>query len=177
VLLEDARYPLATLLDTPSGLGAVTALVQDLLVQIGEWQGHRGIDHVMVFHNRPTGGAIYQSVQVQLLPLNGEWLQSLKSKPWPGRSLPAFTMEWERLFSSLIRQYMFVVLYRAATESLAAEETARLASMQNAEKNIDERIEELTKSYHQQRGDAITAELMDIVAGFEAVMGDDRMTR
>jgi F-type H+-transporting ATPase subunit gamma len=173
VLLEDAKYPLATLLETPSGLGAVTNLVQDLLVQISDWQTHRGINHLLVFYNRPIGGAIYESTQVQLLPLHGEWLHGLKEKPWPGRSLPLYTMEWQKLFSALIRQYMFVVLYRAATESLAAEETARLASMQNAEKNIDERIEDLTKRYHQQRGDAITAELMDIVAGFEAVTGSN----
>lgn len=173
VLLEDAHYPLATLLETPSGLAAVTNLVQDLLVQISEWQTHSGINHLLVFHNRPIGGAIYESRWVQLLPLQGDWLHGLKQKPWPGKSIPLYTLEWQKLFSTLIRQYMFVVLYRAATESLAAEETARLASMQNAEKNIDERIEDLTKRYHQQRGDAITAELMDIVAGFEAVTGSN----
>jgi F-type H+-transporting ATPase subunit gamma len=174
VLLEDTNYTPTILLETPSGLSAVTTLVQDLLVQIDRWQSEQGISHLLVFHNRPTGGSVYESTHTQLLPLNGEWLQGLKKKPWPGRSVPLFTMEWQQLFSSLIRQYMFVVLYRATTESLAAEETARLASMQNAEKNIDERIEALTKHYHQQRGDAITAELMDIVAGFEAVMGSGK---
>jgi F-type H+-transporting ATPase subunit gamma len=69
----------------------------------------------------------------------------------------------------LIRQYLFAVLYRALAESLASENAARLASMQAAEKNIEERSDELTARYHRRRQNAITEELLDVTAGFEVL--------
>jgi F-type H+-transporting ATPase subunit gamma len=80
-------------------------------------------------------------------------------------------MDWNRLFSWLIREYLFVSLYRAFAESLASENASRLASMQVAERNIENRLDELSAQYHQQRQSAIDAELFDLVAGFEALGG------
>jgi F-type H+-transporting ATPase subunit gamma len=78
-------------------------------------------------------------------------------------------MDWEPLFSRLIRQYLFISLYRATVESLASENAARLAAMQAAEKNIEERLTVLNAEYRQQRQNLITGELLDIVSGFEAL--------
>ena len=80
-------------------------------------------------------------------------------------------MDWDALFSALVQQYLFVALYRACAESLASEDASRLAAMQNAERNIKDRLDELHAEYHHQRQNSITAELLDIVAGYEAVMG------
>ena len=73
------------------------------------------------------------------------------------------------IFSSLIREYLFVSLYRAFAESLASENASRLASMQNAEKNIEEQMQDLHAQFHRTRQMTITEELLDIVAGFEAL--------
>ena len=78
-------------------------------------------------------------------------------------------MDWDRIFRSLIREYLFVSVYRAFANSLASENASRLAAMQNAEKNIEERLEELDVQFHRQRQMTITEELLDIVAGFEAL--------
>lgn len=83
--------------------------------------------------------------------------------------LPMFTMDRDQLFSVLIRQYLFVSLHRAFAESLASENASRLASMQNAQSNIAEQLEELTSTYHQRRQMSVTEELLDIVSGFEAL--------
>lgn len=173
-LLEDARLPLQAVVPTPSGLAGITPLVQDLLVYIEQWRMGEGIDHVVIFHNQPLGGAAYAPVTTQLLPVDLDWLRSLHGERWSSRTLPTFTMDWGQLFAALIRQYMFVALYRASAESLASEDAARMASMQNAERNIEERIEELHRRYHSQRQNQITAELLDIVSGYEAVMGKQR---
>jgi F-type H+-transporting ATPase subunit gamma len=85
--------------------------------------------------------------------------------------LPLFSMDRDQLFSALIRQYLFVSLFRACAESLASENASRLAAMQGAERNIEERLEELQTQFHQQRQMTITEELLDIVAGFEALSG------
>jgi F-type H+-transporting ATPase subunit gamma len=83
--------------------------------------------------------------------------------------LPTFSMNWRRLLSSLIRQYLFISVYRAFAESLAAENAARLASMQAAEKNIEEQLEGLAARYHRRRQSVITEELLDVTAGFEVL--------
>jgi F-type H+-transporting ATPase subunit gamma len=78
-------------------------------------------------------------------------------------------MDRSQLLAALIRQYLFVQLYRACAESLASENTSRLLTMQTAEKNIDERIDELNISYHSRRQEAITGELLDVISGFEVL--------
>ncbi len=78
-------------------------------------------------------------------------------------------MNWDDLFSSVVRQYLFVSLYRAFAESLKSENASRLSSMQAAQKNIEERLTELNSQHRHQRQSSITSELLDIVSGFEAL--------
>lgn len=68
---------------------------------------------------------------------------------------------------ALIREYLFISLYRACAESLASENASRLAAMQRAEKNIDELLEDLASKFHQLRQSSIDEELFDVVAGYE----------
>jgi F-type H+-transporting ATPase subunit gamma len=83
--------------------------------------------------------------------------------------IPLFTLSSEVLFSALIRQYFFVALFQACAESLASENSSRLAAMQIAQKNIEERLDLLNREYQQIRQTAINSELLDIVSGFEAL--------
>jgi F-type H+-transporting ATPase subunit gamma len=85
--------------------------------------------------------------------------------------LPEHTLDAERLLAALIRQHLFVGLFRACAESLASEHQMRLRAMQAAERNIQDRMEELVFAFRNHRQDAIDAELLDIGAGFEAVAG------
>ena len=100
------------------------------------------------------------------------FFQQLQEEKWPTHMLPTFTMDADRLFSALVRQYLFVSLFRACAESLASENASRLAAMRGAERNIGERIDELTSQFHQTRQMAITEELLDIASGFEALSED-----
>jgi F-type H+-transporting ATPase subunit gamma len=156
----------------PGSVEAVTGLVQDLVLEIERWHEDDGLRRVLVFHSSPRSAAGYRPRQVRLLPLDRKWLRELRDEPWPGRQLPWFSMDWDPLFAALIRQYLFVSLFRAAVESLVAENAARLAAMQNAESSIEERLETLAGRYHRQRQLEITEELLDIVSGFEALRSD-----
>lgn len=166
----DAGQEVEMILDAPGGVAGMEPLVQELLFHIEGWRNQDDIDQVLVYHNHPVGTAGYGQNSVQLLPVDLEWLRSLERQRWPSRGLPTFTMEWDQLFAALIRQQMFVVLFRACAESLAAENAARVAAMQNAESNIEDRLAELEWEYHRQRQNQIDAELLDIVSGFDAVM-------
>ncbi|MDC0832805.1 ATP synthase subunit gamma [Leptolyngbya valderiana BDU 20041] len=166
---EARRRPFADVLLVPSSVSAIVGRVQALIVDIEQWRETEGVDRVVLFYNRSQSGSRYAPHTQQLFPLDRQWLHGLETKPWHGRSLPIFTMEGTQLFSALIRQYLFVSLYRAFAESLASENASRLTSMQSAEKNIRERLDELNSQYRRQRQSAITSELLDVVSGFEAL--------
>ena len=53
--------------------------------------------------------------------------------------------------------------------TMASENASRLTAMQKAEENIEERLDNLNAQFNRQRQNAITEELLDIVAGFEAL--------
>jgi len=167
--VEDAGQPVEELMTTPSSTAGITPLVQEIIMIIEEWHFRQNVDHFMLFYNDYISGSNYQPYKVQLLPVNHDWLKDLARKKWDSKSLPIFRMDCNKIFSSLIREYLFVSLYRAFAESLASENASRLASMQNAEKNIEEQMMDLHVQFHRTRQMTITEELLDIVAGFEAL--------
>jgi F-type H+-transporting ATPase subunit gamma len=167
--VEDAGQPIDELMATPSSTAGITALVQEIIMVIEEWHFRQNVDHFVLFYNDYISGANYRPYKVQLLPVNRDWLKEIARKKWDSKSLPIFRMDTDKIFSSLIREYLFVSLYRAFAESLASENASRLASMQNAEKNIEEQMLDLHVQFHRTRQMTITEELLDIVAGFEAL--------
>ena len=167
--IEDAGLSVSESLTTPGSTAGITPMVQEIMMILEQWRFDRQIDHVYLFYSEYLTGASYRPFMLPLLPVDQTWLASLERKKWDSRTLPIFTMDWDVLFSALIREYLFVSLYRAFAESLASENASRLAAMQNAEKNIEERLTELQGQFHRQRQMTITEELLDILAGFEAL--------
>lgn len=167
--VEDAGQPIDELLTTPGSTAGITPLVQEIIMIIEEWHFRQNVDRFVLFYNDYISGANYRPYMIQLLPVNRDWLKDIARKKWESKTLPIFRMDGDRIFSSLIREYLFVSLYRAFAESLASENASRLASMQNAEKNIEEQMMDLNVQFHRTRQMTITEELLDIVAGFEAL--------
>ncbi len=158
----------------PGSMAAITEMIQDIVVKIDGWHSHQGVSRVFLFYNHPLTGAAYRPHWLSLLPVKPENFRYLAEQTWESRSVPIYTMEWQQLFSALLRQYLFVSLYRAFAESLMSENASRLATMQAAERNIKDHLEELNALFHQQRQRMITEELLDIVSGFEALADDKR---
>lgn len=169
--LEASGQAIEESFPVPGDIAGITPLVQELLLQVDRWRFESELEQIVIFYNSPRTGAAYEQTMIYLLPVDLAWLERLKRKPWSSRTLPTFTMDWADLFAALIRQYFFVGLYRALAESLASENASRLASMQAAEKNIEEKMAELNAQFHRERQRAITEELLDIVAGAEALTG------
>jgi F-type H+-transporting ATPase subunit gamma len=167
--IEDAGQIVDELLTTPSSTAGITPLVQEIIMVIEEWYTRGNVDRFVLFYNEYLTGATYHPHMLQLLPVDVDWLKEISRKKWESKSLPIFRMDAKKIFSSLIREYLFVSLYRAFAESLASENASRLASMQNAEKNIEEQLQDLHVQFHRTRQMTITEELLDIVAGFEAL--------
>lgn len=73
------------------------------------------------------------------------------------------------LFRRIVREIITVALHRAGIGSLASENASRLAAMHAAEGNLEERLAHLHQEFRRERQNGIAAELLDVVAGFEAL--------
>jgi F-type H+-transporting ATPase subunit gamma len=73
------------------------------------------------------------------------------------------------LVEKILPMYVHVLIYRALLETSAGENGARMVAMDNATRNCEDLITRLTLKYNKARQAAITAELMDIVGGTEAL--------
>ena len=170
--LVDAGLPLTRLFPVPNSVKGITPLVGQIQI---ESELHRAKDdnaRVYVFHNRPKSGAPYEPISQRLLPLDAEWQQELAKVRWPTGNLPEIMCDGTATLRALIREYLFISLFRACAESLASENASRLAAMQRADKNIDELVEDLNRTFHRLRQSSIDEELFDVVSGFEALGGD-----
>jgi F-type H+-transporting ATPase subunit gamma len=170
--LEDAGRPLDSGIDLPGAAPGITLMLQDLLPRVDRWRAEHRLDAVNVCHNRRLSQVQYEPVRRTLLPVSPRDLVPQRLRRWPRRSLPLITMPPRGLWQSIVRQHLFVLLFQACAESQASENAARIAAMQAAETHIRDRLEELGRDYQQLRQTSITAELLDIISGFEAVSTD-----
>ena len=168
--LGDAGLPLAGNFPVPNSVKAITPLIGQILLQSEAEENSRKITELHLFYNRHTADAVYAPVSQRLLPLDQAWHRSLVNLPWPTGNLPEVMIDRATTLRALIREYLFVSLFRACAESLASENACRLAAMQRAEKNIDELLEDLNGTFHRLRQSGIDEELFDVISGFEALL-------
>jgi F-type H+-transporting ATPase subunit gamma len=169
--LADAGLPRVGLFTVPNSVQGITPLVGQIQFESEAHQDKGENAPLWVFHNRPLSGALYEPVGQRLLPLDAKWQQGLAKIPWPTVNLPEVMGSGTATLRALIREYLFISLFRACAESLASENASRLAAMERAEKNINELLEQLHGSFHQLRQSGIDEELFDVISGFEALGG------
>ena len=166
--LLDAGLPQVKLFGVPNSVQAISPLVGQILVESEAGQGQDKVTELYLFYNQPTSGAVYEPVSQRLLPLDETWRKQLAELPWPTESLPEDMGGGTSTLRALIREYLFVSIFRACAESLASENASRLAAMQRADKNIDELLENLHGTFHRLRQSSIDEELFDLISGYEA---------
>jgi F-type H+-transporting ATPase subunit gamma len=105
--------------------------------------------------------------------LDKAWQIKLIELSWPilyhQKNSPEIMGTGQKTIRMLIREYLFVSLFRAVAESLASENSSRLAAMQRADKNIDQLLRDLTSQFHRLRQNSIDEELFDVISSFEAI--------
>ncbi|MGN6643359.1 MAG: F0F1 ATP synthase subunit gamma [Verrucomicrobiota bacterium] len=153
----------------PNSVNGITPLVVEILTKIEAHRAEGKVEQIYVFHNRPRSGAIYEPVSQRLFPLDEQWRRALGSIAWPTQKIPEVMNHATSTVLALVREYVFVCLFKACAESLASENASRLAAMRRAEKNIDELLEDLGRTFHRLRQSSIDEELFDVISGFEAL--------
>jgi F-type H+-transporting ATPase subunit gamma len=169
--LTDGGLTPVGLFAVPTSVSGITPLVGQILVETEAHHAKSEIADLYLFHNRPESRAACDPVKQHVLPPDAEWAFRLAHLPWPNRNLPEVIGSQEQTLRALVREYLFVSLFRACAESLASENASRLAAMQRAEKNIDELVEALTQTYRRLRQASIDEELFDVISGYESLSG------
>jgi F-type H+-transporting ATPase subunit gamma len=167
--LADAGLAPVGLFAVPTSVNTITLLVGQILVESEAHHGKGEIGQLYLFHNRPRAGATYEPASQHLLPLDSQWELRLAHLPWPTKNLPEVIGSQEQTLWALVREYLFVSLYKACAESLASENASRLAAMQRAEKNIDELLGTLNQTFRRLRQTSIDEELFDVLSGYESL--------
>src|ERR1035438_3656682 len=164
--LEEAGHSLAGVFPVPNSVQAITPLVGQIQIESETRRAKNEYARVYIFHNRPEPGALYEPVGQRVLPLDAQWRQGLIEVRWPAGKLPEVMGGGTVTLRALIREYLFISLFRACAESLASENASRLAAMQRAERNIGELLDDLNRTFHRLRQNSIDEELFDVVSGF-----------
>lgn len=121
----------------------------------------------VVFARYETGGR-FDIVTQALLPLDPALFAHGETATPPLHYLPC-----DVLLDRLAEEYVFAELTRAATESLASENGARLGAMEAAAHNIEDKLGQLREQERSLRQEAITTEMLDVVTGAEAILHPD----
>ena len=167
--LTDAGLPPLGLFTVPTSVDAITPLVGQIQVESEARRAKGEYTRLYIFHNRPKTGPLYEPVSQRLLPLDAQWERGLASVRWPTKAVPEVMGRGTGTLRALIREYLFISLFRACAESLASENASRLAAMERADKNINDLLETLHRTFHQMRQAGIDEELFDVISGFEAL--------
>jgi F-type H+-transporting ATPase subunit gamma len=146
---------------------------QAIAHRVAELYTEEEVDRVILVYNH-FESALVQKVTVQdILPLSEDLLETDDEE----RSMDAmrgdfiFEPEPEQILERLLPVYVETELYRALLESAASEHGARMTAMRNASKNAGELIDSLTLAMNRARQAEITQEILEVVAGADALSG------
>ena len=150
----------------PVSIAAIGELIDQIVSRFADLHAQGRVGRLRVCSNRLGRAGSYAPQSLQILPRSP---LTQPQRKWPGRSLPLLGLRAEPLHAHLFHQHLFALIYTALAHSLASENAARLTAMQAAERNISEMEEDLQARFRETRQNAITAELLDIVSGAEAL--------
>ena len=124
-------------------------------------------DELYLIYNQFVNVSVQRPTVVRLFPLPSIG-QDVEVEP-ENRLDYSYEPSEEILLQKLLTMYVHVLIFRALLETSAGENGARMAAMDNATSNCEDLIKSLTLKMNKARQSAITAELMDIVGGTEAL--------
>jgi F-type H+-transporting ATPase subunit gamma len=134
----------------------------------------REVDRVVLVYNHFVS-ALTQTVEAEdVLPIPRQALEDEEEKSAYEIALEGdfiYEPEPEQILERLLPAYLETTIYRALLESTASEHGARMTAMRNASKNVDELVDRLTLEMNRARQAEITQEILEVVAGADALAG------
>jgi F-type H+-transporting ATPase subunit gamma len=130
------------------------------------------VDRVVLVYNAYVSALVQKVTVRDLLPIPQDVLESGEDEE-RSTGTPDFIYEPEpdEILARLLPVYVETELYRALLESAASEQGARMTAMRNASKAAGELIDSLTLAMNRARQAEITQEILEVVAGADALTG------
>ncbi len=138
---------------------------------VGELYIEGDVDRVMLIYNAYVSPLVQRVTEQELLPISRDILETTEEERRDDllRGDFIFEPEPEEILARLLPVYLETQVYRALLESAASEQGARMTAMRNASKNAGELIDGLTLQMNRARQAEITQEILEVVAGAEAL--------
>jgi F-type H+-transporting ATPase subunit gamma len=150
----------------------VYADAQAIAHRVGELFTSGEADRVVLVYNTFVSALTQQVTEQDVLPISADILETDEEERQADvlRGDFIFEPEPEEILARLLPVYVETQLYRALLESSASEQGARMTAMRNASKNAGELIDGLTLQMNRARQAEITQEILEVVAGAEALV-------
>jgi ATP synthase, F1 gamma subunit len=133
------------------------------------------VDRVVLVYNRFVSALVQRVTTVDLLPIPESILEASEQAPdeekGPVRGDFIYEPEPEDILARLLPVYLETEIYRAFLESAASFLASQMTAMRNASKNAGELIDRYTLQMNRARQAQITQEILEIVAGADALAG------
>jgi len=130
------------------------------------------IDRAVLVYNHYVSPLVQRVTEQQVLPISEEVLGRDEEEERRQQALLGdfiYEPEPEQILERLLPVYLETEVYRALLESAASEHGARMTAMRNASKNAVELIDSLTLDLNRARQAEITQEILEVVAGADAL--------
>jgi len=140
--------------------------------KLAELYIEREVDRVVIVYNHYESALTQQVVVEDVLPIPRTALEDEEEKSAYEIALEGdfiYEPEPEEILRRLLPTYLETTVYRALLESAASEHGARMTAMRNASKNAGELIDRLTLDMNRARQAEITQEILEVVAGADAL--------
>src|SRR5215211_3730113 len=128
------------------------------------------VDSVRIVYNHFESALVQRVVDAEILPIPEQALEREEDER-EAALRGDFIYEPEHILARLLPVYVETEIYRALLESAASEQGARMTAMRNASKNAGELIDNLTLQMNRARQAEITQEILEVVAGADALSG------
>jgi F-type H+-transporting ATPase subunit gamma len=130
------------------------------------------VDSVRIVYNHFESALVQRVVDAEILPIPEQALERDEDEREAAlRGDFIYEPEPEQILARLLPVYVETEIYRALLESAASEQGARMTAMRNASKNAGELIDNLTLQMNRARQAEITQEILEVVAGADALSG------
>jgi F-type H+-transporting ATPase subunit gamma len=136
---------------------------------IAELYSEQEVDRVVVIYNHFESALTQRVVAQEVLPIPESLLEGDDDSSQALLGDFIYEPEPEQILERLLPVYVETELYRALLESAASEQGARMTAMRNASKNAGELIDSLTLQMNRARQAEITQEILEVVAGADAL--------
>jgi F-type H+-transporting ATPase subunit gamma len=142
---------------------------QAIAHRISELYAEQDVDQVVVIYNHFESALTQRVVTQEVLPIPESLLAGEDEYEQTLFGDFIYEPEPEQILERLLPVYVETELYRALLESAASEQGARMTAMRNASKNAAELIDNLTLQMNRARQAEITQEILEVVAGADAL--------